>query len=208
MKFAHRSFIELGPLSILSPEHWVSTDSSIKLGNGRKLSEIVSYVAKTSTPEPESRFVLDTGNARNGLLDLDLDTGDLKERTSLKKIATEGDIIISRLRPYLRQVALLPVGISDLLGQADFFCSTEFLVFRRLDGENAAGLVAWLLSDQVQSIISQAATGGHHPRISADILLQLPVDERYLDEKFSSALNNVLFGHLKGQRELLVLLRH
>lgn len=208
MRCITRSLLETGADLCLSPERWLSADTATRLVGGAPLGDVVTLVSQQAIPLEGVRFVLDTGNAREGLLDLPVLGNPTSARTSAKKIAREGDIIFSRLRPYLRQVALLPAGISELLAQDAFYCSTEFFVFRAATGQDIAGLVAWFLSDPIQAMVSEAATGGHHPRINSDLLLSSPVEARYLDPEFSSCLGGVLAEHVAGQRKLNVLLRH
>ncbi len=208
MRCISRQFRDTGADYNLSPEQWLSTETASRLTGATLLGDIVQTVGQVTTPPEGARFVLDTNNARDGLLDLPVLGNPVSDRVSAKKTAQEGDIIVSRLRPYLRQVALIPPGASELLEQEHFYCSTEFFVLRRKDGGDAAGLVAWLLSEPIQGMMSEAATGGHHPRINVDLLLSAPVEDRYLDPKFSASVSSVLARHLQGQRELLVLLRH
>lgn len=209
MRWIARSFLETGPDHSLSPEHWLARETASLLTGGRALSDIVQSISQTQTPPEAARFVLDTGNAREGLLDITILGNPVTGRTSAKKMVADGDVIVSRLRPYLRQVALIPPGTCDLLGVDRLYCSTEFLVFRTKEaGVDLAGLVAWLLSEPVQGMMSAAATGGHHPRINADLLLNSPVDDRYLDAELSGSLRSLFTRHLQGQRELNILLRH
>jgi hypothetical protein len=209
VRWIARSFLETGADFSLSPEHWIASETASQLAEGILLGAIVQSVAKTQLPPTDARFVLDTGNAREGLLDVTILGDPVSGRTSAKKVAKDGDVIVSRLRPYLRQVAFIPPGTCELLGVDQLYCSTEFFVLRpREDSLNIAGLVAWLLSEPIQDMLSAAATGGHHPRISVDLLLNSPVEERYLGVETSERLASVLRRHIEGQRELLVLLRH
>lgn len=209
MRWIARSFMDTGNDYSLSTEHWLAHETASQLSGGPPLKDYVYSVAATQVPPENARFVLDTGNAREGLLDVTILGDPVTGRTSSKKIAKDGDVIVSRLRPYLRQVALIPHGTCDLLGVEKLYCSTEFFVLRPIrDDLDLAGIVAWLLSDPIQEMISAAATGGHHPRISVDLILNAPVDDRFLDVGFSSSLSSVLSRHLQGQRELNVLLRH
>lgn len=209
MRWIARSFLETGADYSLSPEHWLAVEAASQLSGGRPLSDIVQSVSKTQTPPQQARFVLDTGNAREGLLDITILGDPVTGRTSAKKIVADGDVIISRLRPYLRQVALIPPGTCALLGVDQLYCSTEFFVLRARDADtDLAGLVAWLLSEPIQGMMSAAVTGGHHPRVNMDLLLNSPVDDRFLDAEFSGRLRSIFSRHLEGQRELNVLLRH
>lgn len=209
MRWITRSFLKTGSDYSLSPEHWLASETASLLSGGRSLSDFVYSVSQTQRPPEDARFVLDTGNAREGLLDITILGNPVTGRTSAKKMVADGDVIVSRLRPYLRQVALIPKGTCELLGVERLYCSTEFFVLRaREAGADLAGLVAWLLSEPIQDMMSAAATGGHHPRIGVDLLLNSPVEDRYLDANFSDRLGSVLSRHLQGQRELNILLRH
>ena len=163
MRHITRSMLATGVDYCLSPEKWLSTDTSTRLSKGVLLGDLIKVVKQTAVPPEDATFVLDTSHAREGLLDLPIVGNSVSGRTSAKKMAREGDVIFSRLRPYLRQVALLPTGISELLGHDKFYCSTEFFVFRGLEIKNIAGLVGWFLSDPIQEMVSEATTGGHHP---------------------------------------------
>ena len=209
MHWIARPFLETGADFSLSPEHWIASETASQLVGGTLLSEIVQSVAKTQSPPDDARFVLDTGNAREGLLDVTILGNPVSGRSSAKKVVVDGDVIVSRLRPYLRQVTYIPPGTCELLGVEQLYCSTEFFVLRSLDpAQNIAGLVAWLLSEPIQEMLSAAATGGHHPRVSIDLLMNSPVDEQYLGVEISEKVAAILRRHIEGQRELFVLLRH
>jgi len=87
----------------------------------------------------------------------------------------EGSVIVSRLRPYLRQVAWVPHGLRRMIGGRDVVCSTEFYVLTPKDDASIAFLVPWLLSDAVQTLFANATTGGHHPRFDEALLWSLRV---------------------------------
>lgn len=202
-----RSFDQLGPDISLSPEQWLSVETAKELSGTKRLGDIVRPVSQQAVAPVGSKYVLDTGNAREGFLDISILGDPVSSRTSAKKIAIEGDVIVSRLRPYLRQVAAIPRGASKALGQDRFYCSTEFFVLRG-EGEDITGLVAWLLSDPVQRMMTEAACGGHHPRINLEMLLNSPVDDRFLGWDFSVRLGSLLSRHLQDQCALRVLLGH
>lgn len=209
MRWITRSFLKTGSDFTLSPEHWLANETAGQLAEGKLLSEIVQSVNQSFPPPEGARFVLDTGNAREGLLDITILGDPVSGRTSNKKIVKDGDVIISRLRPYLRQVTYIPNGTCELLGVEQLYCSTEFFVLRPLEvGRNISGLVSWLLSEPIQEMLSSAATGGHHPRFSVDLLLSSPVGEQYLAPEVCERIASVLRRHIVGQRELFILLRH
>lgn len=186
----------------LSPEHWIAFERSKNLASGVPLCDLVEIAKKTTSPNGEKNLVLDTGNARYGLLDLGIGPADEKKRTSNKKILHEGDVIISRLRPYLRQVAYIPKGTFELLGIEDLYCSTEFFVLRPISDDSISFLVPWLLSDPVQLMLGEAATGGHHPRFDVELLIGSAVAPAMVSPKISHQYENLFRRHLEGQCRL------
>lgn len=209
MRWIAHQFAETGKDFNLSPEYWLSSETAGQLASGTLLSDLVKPIVQTQVPPEDARFVLDTGNAREGLLDITILGNPGSGRISAKKVVKDGDIIISRLRPYLRQVTFIPIGTCQLLGVDRIYCSTEFFVLRALDeNRNIAGLVAWLLSAPIQDTICSAATGGHHPRISVELLLNCPVEDRYLEPEICEQVVSILRSHIEGQRKLTVLLGH
>jgi hypothetical protein len=98
---------------------------------------------------------------------------------SAKRRVRAGDVVISRLRPYLRQVALIDEALFQLCpGGNAVVTSTEFFVLRGRAGFDAAGLVPFLLSAPVQAALAAGQEGGHHPRFCKELLQSLPVPER------------------------------
>ena len=166
---------------------------------GTPLSDIVKISSETSKPNDEQALILDTGNANNGLLNIRIHEGGSKKRISTKKIFYEGDIIISRLRPYLRQVAYIPEGTFKLLNVSGGYCSTEFYVLRSINNSNVAFLVKWLLSAEVQKMIGGAATGGHHPRFDKTLILNSNVPLKYQNDKSSKVISTVALEYLRNQ---------
>lgn len=197
---------ETGEAFNFSPEFWLAEKAASQLEGDFRFGDLVEHVTKQAAPPSDARFVFDTGTAREGLLDFPILGEAASVRRSNKKVAQEGDLIVSRLRPYLRQAALIPSGAMSVLGITDFYLSTEFLVFRSREGTSLAGLLAWVLSNPIQKMMSEAATGGHHPRISADLLLNAPVEANFLDDDLSKEVESVVLTHLKGQFRLRRLL--
>jgi hypothetical protein len=123
--------------------------------------------------------VLDTGDAKNGIISLKL-ADDHTAVGSAKKILKAGDVIISRLRPYLRQVGL----VDDALARLGLvIASTEFYVLRPKDTQSIAYLAAFLLSDKVQEVLAASQEGGHHPRFPEKTLMGLVVPAAVLGER-------------------------
>ena len=97
-----------------------------------------------------------------------------------------GDVLISRLRPYLRQVAYVDRTI-PVLSEAALLCSTEFFVLRSVDQQSIAFLVPFLLSVQVQRVLAASQEGGHHPRVRESTLLTLPLPSSLLETRAATS---------------------
>lgn len=195
----------LGKDFSLSPEHWLSTRHLENLESGVSLLSIVSIEKRGMTKTSENVLVLDTGHAENGALSLNLQGFSGKERTSQKKHVPAGSVIISRLRPYLRQVAYIPTCINSLLKVDAILCSTEFYVLVAKDSsESIAYLVPWLLSTTIQDVFYQATTGGHHPRFDENMLTRLSIPKIVYSQRVevSKMIELNVENHLRAQVEL------
>lgn len=163
---------------ILAPERYDPSRRTLVAAD-RTVADVallVSSLVSGKTADASARhLILDTGDAREGIVTpgkAPVTAGDIR---SAKKSLEPGDVIISRLRPYLKQVALVD---GQLWGNADHVaCSTEFYVLRAKEQESLAFLVPWLLSEPVQAVFSAAQEGGHHPRFHSDVLCGLPVPD-------------------------------
>lgn len=197
---------ELGPEVSFAAEHWLSSQKIQRMAQGTKLFDIAAFGGKGSTGKEERPIFLDTNAANNGLLDISsILNGKNGERTSHKKSVSEGCVIMSRLRPYLRQVAFIPTGLFELMGCSDILCSTEFYILQPLHPDRSiAFLTAWLLTDEVQEIFHQATTGGHHPRFEREMLLELAVPNDIVAhrQKLSKDVTRVSLGHISAQLEM------
>lgn len=94
---------------------------------------------------------------------------------SVKKRLAVDDVVISRLRAYLKEVAIVraPDGVTAV-------GSSEFIVLRRksvgpeLSPET---LLTFLRSDPVQTILKYCQDGSHHPRFNEADLLGIPLPD-------------------------------
>jgi hypothetical protein len=169
---------------ILAPERYDPARDS--LGQADRtvadVADLVSAQINQKTADPSARYlVLDTGDAREGIVVTQKEPTSAGDIRSAKKGVEPGDVIISRLRPYLRQVAIVDAA---LCSRADHVvCSTEFYVLRGKERASLGFLVPWLLSEPVQAVLAAAQEGGHHPRFSSDVLLKLPVPEALWSSK-------------------------
>jgi hypothetical protein len=170
---------------VLSPERYDprTRQNASASTEGRTISELANLSRETLLPQKAGAglryVVLDTGDAKNGIISLKV-ADDHTAVGSAKKVLKSGDVIISRLRPYLRQVGLVD---EDLARLGIVIASTEFYVLRPKDGKSIAYLVAFLLSDIVQQVLAASQEGGHHPRVPEKNLLGLVVPAALLGER-------------------------
>lgn len=156
--------------------------------NSVPLASLVSFMKGTFNPcgnrgnKPASFIVLDTNHAYEGRVQFRGRSVPATGVGSIKRPLKPGYVIVSRLRTYLRQVALID---DDLLNGFDggVLCSTEFYVLAPIDDEDIAFLVPFLLSAPVQKAFTAAEEGGHHPRIPPDVLLKLAVPLTIIRER-------------------------
>ncbi len=199
MKFAVRTLGDLAPDYVLAPErHVVAAGAAHAAASvaGVPLGELV--VERRERIDPVTAggaVVLDTSHARDGVLDVAGALRDGAGGKSAKKRALEGDLVVSRLRPYLRQIALVhPSALARAQGRL-LALSTEFYVLApRAPGEDLAFLVPFLLSAEVQRALACAQEGGHHPRVPRSSLFAIHVPRSLLRTraKTSRAVSDAL----------------
>lgn len=182
-----RSRSELEKSYVLAPERYDPRRESLLARSATiSLGEIATPVRKTvgtSKANTGRYLVLDTSDAQEGKVICRKQPMAGSELGSVKKVINAGDVIISRLRPYLRQVAYVDRAVRHWEKDVSLACSTEFYVLRTIDAQPIAFLVPFLLSDAVQEVLAASQEGGHHPRFGEDVLLSLPVPKRLLEER-------------------------
>lgn len=182
MKWSTRTVGELDQYLILSPERYIGRRRGSKTSPGVLLSELTAIRRETLSPGKviDGKFrVADTGDAEEGVLKLHRQPVD--KLGSTKKRLHAGDVIISRLRPYLRQVAYVDSAL--FIDDIDVVCSTEFYVLRPIGDDSISFLVPWLLSSGVQSSLASSLEGAHHPRFHDSALVQLRVPAPLLESR-------------------------
>jgi hypothetical protein len=182
MKFAILAIRELDKGLILTPERYANRTPTTT--EGVTLSDLVRSVRETISPANTRQsgplLVLDTSHARHGILDSEEALVANQSLGSTKKLVEAGDVLISRLRHYLRQVAYVDGGAAMT---RQICASTEFYVLRGVERKSIAFLVPWLLSDRVQQVLANSQEGGHHPRFHQDVLLQLKVPNSVMAQR-------------------------
>lgn len=139
----------------------------LKKSSNKVLSDVVLSVKNNGKPKDSNVEIYDTTSASLHILTKNL--SQKEERVSTKRKAKKGDVIISRLRPYLKQVAYIPTFIDKA------YLTTEFFVLRSRNNENISFLLPFLLTKHVQNILFWGQGGTQHPRFQEYDLLGLPV---------------------------------
>lgn len=181
---AIKSVSELEAGFVLAPERYDPRRAVSSEYAAVTLSSIATIARNIAQPGNKLGpcLVLDTSDAREGIIirrSVPLDGAVIG---SAKKLIQPGDVIVSRLRPYLRQVAY----VDDVIPHSDnskLLCSTEFFVLRPVDQRSIAFLVPYLLSRRIQEILAASQEGGHHPRFNDSTLTTLPVPISLIDRR-------------------------
>ncbi len=172
---------DLGEALVLAPERY-HPRRSVAIASQRCLADLVDVLtpnASASSLADKPVLVLDTSHAYEGFVICRHDPVPATAMGSAKRRIQPGDVIISRLRPYLRQVAFVDAALfRQAPGGNHVAASTEFFVLRSRNDFPAAALVPFLLSAPVQAALAAGQEGGHHPRFSLDLLASLRVPDR------------------------------
>ena len=205
-RFSIRPRSRLATIDVLAPERYDPRRALDPGGAGTaRLGDLAAVVREVVQPAGDLGpcLVLDTSDAREGLIIARKPTVDGSALGSAKKLAQPRDVLISRLRPYLRQVAYVDEQVPNARG-ARLACSTEFFVLRPRDAGSIAFLVPLLLSRPVQEVLAAAQEGGHHPRFDEATLLTLPVPVSFLDrrEAIAQVVEQAVARYRESERQL------
>lgn len=161
---------QLNPGTDLAAEHYhwqkLAYLKCLTTLGGPTIDVVASPNTKT-IPPADGALVFDLSSARHHVLQVE--DAQTEERTSGKKRARTGDVLVSRLRSYLRQIALVPRSIGSAL------VSSEFIVLRPKGQEGIGFLVPYLLCEQIQTVLAWSQDGNEHPRFGEHVLLTLPI---------------------------------
>jgi hypothetical protein len=115
----------------------------------------------------------DVTDALVPLLDAEKEPSFAAEIGSMKKVFKDGDVAISRLRAYLKEVAVVRTG--DAIPSVG---SSEFIVLRpKGKAISPETLMIFLRSAPAQTILKWCQDGSQHPRFSESDLLSIPVPD-------------------------------
>lgn len=193
---------ELEGIVVLAPERYDPRRESLKREGSHvdatTIGDIAQIIRHSINPGAKAVgerrcLVLDTSDVREGIIIGRKKPMRVADLGSQKKGFSCGDVLISRLRPYLRQVAFADVAFASSNPDVELACSTEFFVLRSVDQEAIAFLVPYLLSDPVQRVLAASQEGGHHPRFDERALLKIPVPAGLLVKR-EAISNSVAHG--------------
>ena len=165
----------------LDPQYFMPVKGQVRRAlakmPGRPLSQCVESIRDQWLPERAPREMLvrnyDVTDALVPLLDAEKLPSLASEVGSMKKLLNDGDVAMSRLRAYLKEVAVVRTG-DDIPSVG----SSEFYVLRPIRAEiSPETLMVYLRSTPVQSILKWCQDGSQHPRFSESDLLSIPVPD-------------------------------
>ncbi len=142
---------------------------------GQLLSDRVNSIREQWLPDRAAPDMLvrnyDVTDALVPLLDVEKEPTPAADIGSMKKVLRDGDVAVSRLRAYLKEIAVVRTG-DDMPSVG----SSEFIVLRPRGGTiSPETLIVFLLSAPVQTILKWCQDGSQHPRFSEGDLLSIPV---------------------------------
>ena len=173
---------------------------------GRVLGERVDSIRDMFVPDraPPDKLVrnYDVTDALVPLLDAEKAPQTTGEIGSVKKTLKNGDVAISRLRAYLREIAVVRTG--DGIPSVG---SSEFIVLRPKIGHRDISpetLMVFLRSEPVQTVLKWCQDGSQHPRFSERDLLAIPVPDAVaaVSEEITGIVQEGFAARYKG-RQLL-----
>ncbi|MEI6986549.1 MAG: hypothetical protein WCK65_10500, partial [Rhodospirillaceae bacterium] len=122
----------------------------------------------------------DVTDALQPLLDDEKEPEETDAIGSIKKVFFNGDVAMSRLRAYLREIAVVRTS-----GKLPAIVSSEFIVLRPRESKRnkiaPETLLTFLRSAPVQTILKWCQDGSQHPRFSEGDLLSIPVPNSVAD---------------------------
>lgn len=122
---------------------------------------------------------------------------------STKKVIQPGDVVISRLRSYLREIALVrtPPDVRSV-GSSEFIVLRERELSKKGAHVTPEALFIYLRSRPVQTILKWSQEGSQHPRFNEDALLAIPFPESIMkiSSQIETLVNRALDAREKSRR--------
>lgn len=154
----------------------------------------------TSASKVERVRNFDITDALEPFLDDAAEPQSAAEIGSTKKRFRSGDVVISRLRSYLKEIAI--VRTSDALPALG---SSEFIVLRPTGhGISAETLMVFLRCPVVQTVLKWSQDGSNHPRFAEEDLRAIPVPDVTLrvQEKIDALVQKAIEARREAARLL------
>ena len=170
---------------------------------GRQVGEMFHSVRELWNPCDQGTGQVvrnyDLTHALSPFLDDSVEPSEVAAISSTKKRIQHGDLLVSRLRSYLREIAV--VICNDSLQVA----STEFIVLRpRSEELKAEALLVYLRSLLPQLVFKWSQDGSNHPRFDERELLNLHVPDIVLE--MQDSLAGALIAAINSRRRASKLL--
>jgi restriction endonuclease S subunit len=116
------------------------------------------------------------------------------ELGSMKKRFKRGDVVVSRLRSYLKEIAIVETSL-----EANCVGSSEFIVLRPTETKQLSPelLVVYLRSSPIQKILKWCQNGSNHPRFNEEELLSIKVPEHIfiVQDEINRIIQNAVQCH-------------
>lgn len=151
---------------------------------------------------PDAVRNYDLSDALNPFLDGSKEPSDRKTIASTKKVIRAGDLVVSRLRSYLKEIAIVQPG-----GKVPMVASTEFIVLRpkqQAGGLPVEALMIFLRLELPQTVFKWSQDGSNHPRFDEKELLRLPVPRALILQanEYVAAVRSVIAKRERATRLL------
>ena len=161
-----RSLADEVPFAIPDSWEWV------RLGNISSYAETKQKVNATSADS--SIWGLDLEDIEKGGRLLEYKTVGERKAVGDKTVFTKGDILYSKLRPYLLKILVAP---------DDGICTPEIVPFRVYGGIDPSYIVNYLKSPYVDNLINSITYGVKMPRVGTETMTSLLVPIPPLEEQ-------------------------
>ncbi|MCC6321214.1 MAG: hypothetical protein IT438_07240 [Phycisphaerales bacterium] len=122
------------------------------------------------------------------------------EMGSSKKRFQAGDVVVSRLRSYLKEIAVVRTSAAP-----QSVGSSEYIVLRPTGkGLSPETLMVYLRCPLVQTILKWSQDGSNHPRFTEEDLLAIPVPDKVLSvrKQIDGLVNKAIDARIEAARLL------
>jgi hypothetical protein len=165
---------------------------------GERFASIRQMVDPKKDDAPPVVRNYDVTDALQPILDDEQEPVSIGEIGSTKKALKNGDVAISRLRAYLREIAVVRTD-----GKIPAVGSSEFIVLRpKTKADKAIApetLLTFLRSAPVQTILKWCQDGSQHPRFSESDLLAIQIPDAV--EAASAEIEAIVKEGLEARRK-------